>query len=390
MNFLLDRFGPERFLALYTTCSPSTFESDCRRILGLDLDGLDAAFRADIERRRRQAGLIERRWLERLRLGPAVKADDWKAFLDEYFAAAERLLAPYRHSRLTAVWTRSDTDAGDQSHDDTNEVRVLRSGEFASLRRRSPGHELAFLAHPRRSIRADRDPPDRPWQAEDTSIRTPDQSRHRALRRIDEFDYAGRRSVALVALADDIADLARSVSFDHLVVTALERFTEAGRPRVRLRIENHSPADWRLDWRAMTYVLAADDLYAAQSERSEGVEARQHYVSIRASRTIDTRGSRAALHADCRQSRPRGAEDERAEGRRPPIRPDPRGGVRPRPLPRRPAGDGDPSPAPPPDDPCDARHWFWLPFPIGGLCLIGGAAISLGMRRDRVRPAPIL
>ena len=44
MNFLLDRFGPERFLELYTTCSQSTFEADCRRILGLDLDGLDAAY----------------------------------------------------------------------------------------------------------------------------------------------------------------------------------------------------------------------------------------------------------------------------------------------------------------------------------------------------------
>ena len=55
------------------------------------------------------------------------------------------------------------------------------------------------------------------------------------------------------------------------MVTALDRFTEGGRPRVRVRIEDHSPDDRRRDWRAMTYVLAADDLYAVQSERAEGV-----------------------------------------------------------------------------------------------------------------------
>src|SRR5262249_12670840 len=158
------------------------------------------------------------------------------------------------------------------SHDKTNEVRVLRSGEFASLRRRFPdGHELAFLAHPQRSIRAERNALDRLWPPEDTSIRTPDQSRHGALRRINEFDDAGRRSVPLVARADDLARSSARLVFDHLVVAALERFTEAGRPRVRVRIENNSPADWPPDWRAVTYVLAADDLYAVQSERAEGV-----------------------------------------------------------------------------------------------------------------------
>ncbi len=69
VNFLLDRFGPERFLQLYTTCGKSTFESDCRHILGLDLDGLDAAYRTDIERRATEGIPVARRRLERLKLG---------------------------------------------------------------------------------------------------------------------------------------------------------------------------------------------------------------------------------------------------------------------------------------------------------------------------------
>jgi hypothetical protein len=152
VNFLLRRFGPEAFLELYTTCSPSTFESDCRRILGLDLDGLDAAYRAEIDRLISQAPPVERLRLERLRLGPGVEAAAWKAFLADYFEAAGRMLAPYHHARLTAVWTGSTTNTEDQRDVSAYEVHVVRSGEFASLRHRSSGHELAFLAHPRRSI----------------------------------------------------------------------------------------------------------------------------------------------------------------------------------------------------------------------------------------------
>ena len=118
VNFLLDRFGPDRFVQLYTECGPSTFESDCRRILGLDLDGLDAAFRADIERRTTLAGPDR---APAARAAPASprpsKADDWKAFLADYFAAAERLLAPYQpfpaDGRLDGIGHRRPGPDGD-------------------------------------------------------------------------------------------------------------------------------------------------------------------------------------------------------------------------------------------------------------------------------------
>ncbi len=86
MNFSSIDSGPDRFIQLYTTCGQSTFESDCRRILAVDLDGLEAAYRAAIDRLVTQAGSIERRRLERLPLAPGVNAADWKKFLAEYFA----------------------------------------------------------------------------------------------------------------------------------------------------------------------------------------------------------------------------------------------------------------------------------------------------------------
>jgi hypothetical protein len=88
------------------------------------------------------------------------------------------------------------------------------------------------------------------------------------LKRIAALDVAGRRSAALIALADDLPGFR---GIDACVVTALEHFTDRGRPGVRVRIENESPTSNQFDWRADTFVLAADDLYAAQSERAEGV-----------------------------------------------------------------------------------------------------------------------
>src|SRR5262249_38671226 len=100
VNTLLERFGPERFLELYTTCRPATFDADCRRILGVGLDELDAAYWADLERQVGHAGGLAGR-LRHLKLDPAVTATAWQAFLDGYLPEAERLLAPYEEVRLT-------------------------------------------------------------------------------------------------------------------------------------------------------------------------------------------------------------------------------------------------------------------------------------------------
>jgi hypothetical protein len=379
VNFILERLGPERFLRLYTTCSQSTFESDCRRILGLDLDGLDAAYRASIERLVTQAGSVERRRLERLRLGPGVNAAGWKAFLAEYFAAAERMLAPYHHVRMTSVWKGSTKDAEGRAHTYTFEVRVLRSGEFASLRRQADGGELAYLAHPRRSILARR-PLTPPWEVEDESRRTPEQSRHRALDRIDDLDAAGRGIMApLMALSEDLADRG---SHEGLVVAGFDRSDENGRPRVRVRIEDHSPAAWQVPWRAATYVLAADDLFAVQSVRLEGVGPDK--ATYQSEFAYDRHEGVPVLRSEhTSENSPRGTHAttelkvvERRFGPIPEAEFDPDRFLD-GPQVKAPVFD------PYTDEPSMLRRWFWLPFPIGTLGLICGAVLSLGTWRDR-------
>jgi hypothetical protein len=50
VDFLLRRYGPKRFVELYFACRPGTFEADCQRVYGIDLDSLEKQFWEDAER----------------------------------------------------------------------------------------------------------------------------------------------------------------------------------------------------------------------------------------------------------------------------------------------------------------------------------------------------
>jgi hypothetical protein len=373
VNYLLHRFGPEKFIELYTTCSPSTFEADCRRILGLDLDGLDAALRAEIDQLIAETGSLDRYQLEHLELDPSINAAEWKAFLAEYFAATDRILALYRQVRVTAVGNRSTTIAGGQTKNSPYEDRTLRSGEFASLRHKTPDFEIARLSQPRRSIEARRDETDRTWQVEDESKRSPEQSRRHALYLIDLLDAAGCWSVApLVNLSRDLN------RFNGFVVAGLERFTENGRPRVRVRIEDRAPADWSDDFRSKTFVLAADDIYATLSTQFEDASRGVYQSEF----TYDRHEGLPALRSvHATTTVPDGTHKtfdmkfvERRFGPVPEEEFDPGRFL-----------DGPQTTITDPDfytdEPSTLGRFSWLPLPIGALCLVTGAAISIATRR---------
>jgi hypothetical protein len=383
VDVLLRRFGPEKFLALYSTCRSSRFEADCQRILGLDLDGLDAVFQADVERFVEQAGPIEQRRLERLGLDPKVDAGEWKAFVAEYLAAARRLRAPYDAVRLDVAWSQTDPKASDQGGPSSYQDRLLRSGEFASLRHRWAGSEIAYLAHPRRSILAHRDSPEGPWQIEDETDRTPEQSRRRALRRIDGLDTPGRlAAVPLLAFARELENRGQNTC----VVTALERFTESGRPRVRVRIEDRSQADWYFPWRAGTFVLAADDGYAVQSERAEG--AGQEKSTFESELVYDRLEGVPVLRSQHTTSiAPDGSRKnmelkilERRFGPIPEDEFDPDGFLD---GPQVTEAWTDPFAL----EPSPIRQYVWLPPAVGMVSLIAGGLLAFGLRRSRGRLA---
>ena len=88
VDYILRKFGPERFLSLYTGCCPATFDDDCERILGVTVDELDEDCWAEVERGVSPRG-YDRSWLSSLELGPGVDRALWERFLSDYFKSIE-------------------------------------------------------------------------------------------------------------------------------------------------------------------------------------------------------------------------------------------------------------------------------------------------------------
>ena len=106
--------------------------------MGIGLDELDAAYWADTEQIVRRADPPARVWLKGLKLDPSIDPAAWDAFLADYFAAADRLVAPYDHVRLKTTFRieRETEAASDDPYEYEERLTLLRSGPFARVRLR--------------------------------------------------------------------------------------------------------------------------------------------------------------------------------------------------------------------------------------------------------------
>ncbi len=246
------------------------------------------------------------------------------------------MLAPYHHVRMTTVCTGSTNDAEGRAHPYAFEVHLLRSGEFASLRRRCrrrraglPGPSATFDRGPRLAGR----PPmaGRGRVEADPRAVSPSRPRsHRPLR---------CRRARL-----------RGAARGHVKRSCRSRPRRRHRGGVRaVRRERKAPGAGppRGPLVGRVGALALGDVRPGRGRPLRGAvpairgrRAGQEKQSIRL-RLRPARGdTRAALGAHLGGLARREARDERLEGRRPPLRADPRGGVRPRSVPRRPPGRG--------------------------------------------------
>ncbi len=382
VNYLLRVFGPERFLKLYTNCQQATFEVDCRSILGIGVDELDAAFWADTEQIARRAGPPARAWLKGLKLDPGVDPAAWDAFLADYFAAAERLLAPYEHVRLTTAF-RTGTD-------DEERQELLRSGAFARLRRTHKWDDLAYLANPDGSIQARRSlrPTAEPWTISEDPRASREQSYRRALGGIDiqstmVAECAVHDGLILLQLPQNIEALGDSTEYE---VVELNTTTSDGRRLVTLRLRASSEVKGR-DRQDYTFVFDADDLFVVRSghgwEFGQSFDVRYDY---------DHQGGRPIFRALTGRSTsldpttPKWSTRlEVTECRFGPI---PESEFAPESFLGRLKPDGivrkhveEPSTA-------TLLDRYWLAFVGGGISLAGGSGLALGSRRRDRRALP--
>jgi hypothetical protein len=262
VDYLLRAYGPERFLTLYATCQRGTFARDCERILGVGLDDLDTAYQADIERSAAHERPWPQRQFERFRIGPDVDPAAWKAFLADYFAAIEVLLAPYRQVTMTTKFNYAKTDASGKTTTSEEDLRYARSEGFRSGRWTRADQSELILAHPARSFQAVRKRPPEPWEIAVSTKEEPTTTYRRLTRAIERRQFVTGLAAILLTMADEQRN---RDDWSKVMVTKLEYFKDGGNPRVRVRLEDQTQGE-SVPWRAFTAVLSPADHFAVQSD----------------------------------------------------------------------------------------------------------------------------
>jgi hypothetical protein len=260
VDFMLRRFGPDRFVRLYANCRRATFPVDLQTVLGVSISQLDEAYQADLEKQIGPGGYHEY-WLRSLALGPKVNLAEWNQFVSDYLAGAKRLLAPYEHSRLT--WERLHQAEDEQGKLKTSvqHHETKRAGPLRSFRGVHEDFEDVFLARPDQSFYATRSLPGGTWEIRGDPSEKPDQAYRRALRRIDDLNLICWDTVPLLGLADLSKELVSPFS---LRVTRVQRTTENGRPAIVLELEGWPGHPW---FARDTLWISSDDFTTTRDER---------------------------------------------------------------------------------------------------------------------------
>ena len=108
VEYILKRFGHEKFLELCCTCREATFGEDVQRVLGLSLDELDAAYQQDLARRWPSL----RESLLSARLADGIDVGRWRRLVEESCSAMQRLRSAFDHASVTVIDVNDDIDKG--------------------------------------------------------------------------------------------------------------------------------------------------------------------------------------------------------------------------------------------------------------------------------------
>ena len=96
VDYLLRRFGHNKFVELCRTCREATFDADLRRVYGLGLDELDKAYQKDLA----QYDSPDHHFLMSLERADTVDPDRWKQFTEAYCEGTMRLRTAFRQASI--------------------------------------------------------------------------------------------------------------------------------------------------------------------------------------------------------------------------------------------------------------------------------------------------
>jgi hypothetical protein len=167
VEYILHRFGAQKFFELYMTCRRASFAEDCKRVLGLSLDELDRAYWDYVEQQIDPEGIGG---LSHVQLAPNVDELLWREVVREHLAAADRV----RQTTLSGLLRAQSKTSTEYPHSEPPRNVVLSSVELVCkgnrwrYEKRNGQHHGVTIANPDCSFSFEEssDEEGRKWRAE--------------------------------------------------------------------------------------------------------------------------------------------------------------------------------------------------------------------------------
>jgi hypothetical protein len=274
VDYLLSRLGGQKFEAFYHDCSAETFDSDCRRHLDMSVDELDAAYSRHLDDMIANGTVLEHA-LKETRCGPGVDQRKWLEFVNKYLRtvyAADGAKADFKGRDFSFTSVHKNRSFDRPLEESVSECYYALSGPFACSSQRSLGSsQTLFLAKPSSATHLVRESPAKPWVAQAGGF-SGENAYYDCMRQIRE-DAIGLLTPSC------LSDFWNRVGAEEAMVTELEEFEDAGKPRLRVTID--FPIGPNGGTKRETTVAAVDQAYAPVDVEVQNNQSEASTVQIR-------------------------------------------------------------------------------------------------------------
>jgi hypothetical protein len=168
VEYILKRFGPEKFIELGCTCRQATFPDDVERVLGVSLDELDRDYQQDLAQRE----LSPKESLLSAKLADGIDKSRWRRLVEGISAGLGRFVSASDRLSITVV-EKSDSKEKD-GHAETGQRRseyFFNGKRYAKRRFFSEGSDV-IVRTPDVVFGLEKKPDNKAWQLRSYSVRS--------------------------------------------------------------------------------------------------------------------------------------------------------------------------------------------------------------------------
>jgi hypothetical protein len=169
VEYILKRFGHEKFLELCSTCREATFADDVQRVLGLSLDELDRAYQQDLARR----AASTKGSLLAAKLADGVDKVRWRRLVEDACAEMERLVSASKQSSITVVEEYDGKEKNGQTTAGRHRYEYFFDSKRYAEWRCFPHISEVFVSTTDVGFGLQKKPDERSWQLRGYSVRGP-------------------------------------------------------------------------------------------------------------------------------------------------------------------------------------------------------------------------